>query len=203
MEVKSLNVQVYIADVTALDDPILYNKYLAEVPAYRQAKVKECTEKSQQNLVLASGVLLQHGLRQAGYEPELELEYSEEGKPFFPGHPELAVSLARSGQRAMCAVAVAGGPVGCEIGCDLEEKTKEQIDALSAQNMTLEQWTKLESYAKATQTDMGSLFYGKAKVIPGFVFSQPDVEALYVYTICCRSKIPAENIHPVDLKKLG
>lgn len=197
-----MTVGVYIADVSSLEDPILFNKTLERVPKYRQEKVMACETIEEKRLMLASGVLLSQGLIDCGMdEKDLEIGYNKDGKPYFVGYPGIDFSIARSGQRAMCAITMTDDPVGCKIGCDVEEKSKEQIDYLSTQNLTVEQWTRLESYAKATQTDMATLFYGEAKVVPGYVFIQPEVEELYVYTICCQSKIPKENIHIVDLKK--
>lgn len=201
--VKHVEAQVYIADTSVLSDPILFNKMLEKVPAYRQEKVKACQEPKERNLSLAAGVLLNHALRKNGYdEKDFEVEYNEYGKPYFPNHLEITFSLAHSGERAICAMLISAQPVGGEIGCDVEERTIEQVEYLQQNNFTLEQWTKLESYAKATQTELDDLFFGKARITPGFIFTCPDVEEQYSYTVCCRSKIPGENIHVIDLKEI-
>ena len=200
--IRHLSVNVYIVDVSPLEDPILFNRYLETMPDYRKEKVLACKGIEERRLVLASGILLSRGIRECGLEERsLEICHNNDGKPYFAGYPNLDFSIARSGKRTICAVTMTEDPVGCKIGCDVEEKSKEQIDYLSSQNLTLEQWTRLESYAKASQTDIASLFYGEAKVIPGYMFTQPEVEDLYVYTICCQSRIPQENIHIVDLTK--
>lgn len=202
--VQNIQVNVYITDVSSLNDPILYNKFLGTVPKYRVEKINSFTFPKDRNLCLGAGILLGYALKQAGYDEQtLEIAYGEFDKPYFKNHPEMDFNLAHSGERAMCAIAVSDRPVGNEIGCDVEECTREQVEYLNSQNMTLPQWTKIESYAKATQTDLENLFFGKAKVTPGFIFTCPEIEPQYNYTICCRSQIPGENIHFIDLKELA
>lgn len=202
--IHNLNIQVYITDVSCLKDPILYNKFFAKAMDYRKEKINAFQFAKDRNLSLAAGILLSYGLKQADYnEQELEIAYGEFNKPYFKNHPELEFNIAHSGERVMCAIAVSNQPLGNEIGCDVEENTPEQAEYLKEFNMTVEQWTRLESYAKATQTDLENLFYGKTNIVPGFVFTHPEIEPQYEYNICCRSKIPSENIHFIDLKTIA
>lgn len=202
--VHNLNIHVYITDVSCLDDPILYNHLLMKVPKYRQKKISSYIFPKEHNQSLGAGILLGYALKQAGYEEKnLEIAYGEFDKPYFTGHPELNFNLSHSGERAMCAIAISNSSLGNEIGCDVEEITAEQVKYLESQNMTIYQWTKIESYAKATQTDLETLFFGKAKVNPEFMFTCPEIESQYSYTVCCRSPIPEENIHFLNLKDLS
>ena len=201
--VHNINIQVYVTDTSALKDPILYNKLLEKMPNYRKEKINNFNFPKDRNLSLAAGVLLSYSLKKNGYaEEELEIAYGEFEKPYFKNHPELNFNLAHSGERAICAIAISKQPLGNEIGCDVEENTPEQIEYLKEYNMSVEQWTRLESYAKATQTDLEKLFYGEASIMPGFMFTHPEIEPNYEYNICCRSKIPSENIQYVDLKEI-
>lgn len=200
--IHNIQVKVYIADSSKLGDKALFQKLYDEVTEYRKNKVDGAEEQRGRQAVLAAGALLSRALREAGYdEGELDLQFNNNGKPFYAQHPELDFSLAYSGDRAMCAIAIADGPLGAEIGCDVEENTKELAEYLDEYNMTADKWTRLESYAKATQSDMESLFYGSAKVIPGFIFSHPELEDNYKYNVCCRTKIPSENMIVVDFSK--
>jgi len=200
--IHNIQVKVYIADSSKLGDKALFQKLYDEATEYRKHKVDGAEEQRGRQAVLAAGALLSRALREAGYdEGELDLQFNNNGKPFYAQHPELDFSLAYSGDRAMCAIAIADGPLGAEIGCDVEENTKELAEYLDEYNMTADKWTRLESYAKATQSDMESLFYGSAKVIPGFIFSHPELEDNYKYNVCCRTKIPSENMIVVDFSK--
>lgn len=200
--IHNIQVKVYIADSSKLGDKALFQKLYDEATEYRKNKVDGAEEQRGRQAVLAAGALLSRALREAGYdEGELDLQFNNNGKPFYAQHPELDFSLAYSGDRAMCAIAIADGPLGAEIGCDVEENTKELAEYLDEYNMTADKWTRLESYAKATQSDMESLFYGSAKVIPGFIFSHPELEDNYKYNVCCRTKIPSENMIVVDFSK--
>ncbi|WP_297966505.1 4'-phosphopantetheinyl transferase superfamily protein [uncultured Anaerovibrio sp.] len=200
--IHNIQVKVYIADSSKLGDKALFQKLYDEATEYRKNKVDGAEEQRGRQAVLAAGALLSRALMEAGYdEGELDLQFNNNGKPFYAQHPELDFSLAYSGDRAMCAIAIADGPLGAEIGCDVEENTKELAEYLDEYNMTADKWTRLESYAKATQSDMESLFYGSAKVIPGFIFSHPELEDNYKYNVCCRTKIPSENMIVVDFSK--
>ncbi|ORT99189.1 hypothetical protein D081_2159 [Anaerovibrio sp. JC8] len=200
--VHNLNVKVYIADSSKLSDAALFQRLYDTATNYRREKVDKAEEKREKQAVLAAGALLSRALTEAGYkESELDLQFNNNGKPFFAKHPELDFSLAYSGDRAMCALAVADGPLGAEIGCDVEENTKELAEYLDEYNMTADMWTRLESYAKATQSDMESLFYGSASVIPGFIFSHPELDDNYKYNVCCRTKVPSENMIIIDFTK--
>jgi phosphopantetheinyl transferase len=198
--VHNLNVKVYITDSSKLADKERFQALYDNATDYRKDKVDKAEAQRDKQATLAAGALLTRALKEAGYnEQELELQFNNNGKPFFAQHPELDFSLAYSGDRAMCAVAVADGPLGAEIGCDVEENTKELAEYLDEYNMTADKWTRLESYAKATQSDMKSLFYGSATVIPGFIFSHPELDDNYKYNICCRTQIPSENMVIVEL----
>ena len=200
--VHNIYVKVYIADSSKLQDKGLFQQLYDNANEYRREKIDKTEEQREKQAALAAGVLLSRALKEAGYkEQELELQFNNNGKPFYSKHPELGFSLAYSGDRAMCAIVIADGPIGAEIGCDVEENTKELAEYLDEYNMTADKWTRLESYAKATQADMESLFYGSASVIPGFIFSHPELDDNYKYNICCRTKIPSENIIIVDLTK--
>lgn len=200
--VHNINVKVYIADSSKLQDKGLFQHFYDNANAYRREKIDKAEEQRDKQAILAAGVLLSRALNEAGYnEQELELQFNNSGKPFYSKHPELGFSLAYSGDRAMCAIAIADGPIGAEIGCDVEENTKELAEYLDEYNMTADKWTRLESYAKATQADMESLFYGSASVIPGFIFSHPELDDNYKYNVCCRIKIPSKNFIVVDMTK--
>ncbi|WP_027407271.1 4'-phosphopantetheinyl transferase superfamily protein [Anaerovibrio sp. RM50] len=201
--VHNIKVKVYIADSSKLNNPKLFKSFYDNATAYRKDKVDKIQEQRDKQSALAAGVLLTKALKEAGYDQQtLELKFNNNGKPFFAKHPELDFSLAYSGDRAMCALAVADGPLGAEIGCDVEENTKELAEYLDEYNMTADKWTRLESYAKATQSDMKSLFYGSATVIPGFIFSHPELDDNYKYNICCRTQIPSKNMVIVDLEQM-
>ncbi|MCR5175617.1 MAG: hypothetical protein K6C05_02065 [Anaerovibrio sp.] len=202
-KVLNIDARVYIADSALLKDDGLFDVLYSQVPVYRRKVIDSKESVEDKRSALAASVLLSHALRAAGFRADdMILKYNKHGKPFFEDHPEMDFSLAYSEDRAMCALSVADGPFGCEIGCDVEKNTKEQAEYLDQHNMTVDGWTRLESYAKATQTSMEQLFFGGANVVPGFFFSHPEIDDEYKYNICCRMKIPAENMTFVDLKEM-
>ena len=105
-------IRIYTADVTPLNDSILFDRIYDSVSPYRRNKTDE--KKLMKDRILSLGVefLLMTACMDAGIEYS-EMIYGENGygKPFFENCP-LCFSLSHSGERAMCVTAPQ--PVGCD-----------------------------------------------------------------------------------------
>ncbi len=104
----------WYCDVTAWSSPEQFERGIAELPwQARKDRVMRFRFEKDRLLCLGAGLLAAHALKAAG-AADLELAYSENGKPFLAHHPEIRFSLSHSGTTAVCAVS------GTEIGADVE-----------------------------------------------------------------------------------
>jgi 4'-phosphopantetheinyl transferase len=106
---------VYTADITALDDPAVFEKLLGTVPAYRREKAMRFKFPSGRAQSLGVGLLLRLACREAGIAGADEnVVLGENGKPSFRDVPDVHFNLSHSKTRVMCVISP------CEVGCDVE-----------------------------------------------------------------------------------
>ena len=149
-------VYLYVADISALPDP-LENAWVMEgLPIERQKKFFNTKQKQKRLQSLGAGLLLNNVLHRYGISADT-LRMDENGKPIVNG---ICFNLSHSGDYVICAVS--DKPVGCDI-----EKIKEAPKQIASRAFSQEEienlevisgdaynreffrlWTRKESYLK-------------------------------------------------------
>ncbi len=172
-----MKTRIYIASTKSLEDAGTFSALYKTVPKYRQKKIDSYKEEKDKRLSLGVGLLLSIALRDAGIdENSLELYHADNGRPCFKGHPEINFSLSHSEERVMCAISEQ------PVGCDVEFITKDS-------NEETANWTKMECYAKASDTNMMDLIGGKKFFSKEYSFKEIDKDDGYKYIVCSRQPI--------------
>lgn len=179
---------IYIASTNPLFEEKTFKKLYDSVPEYRKRKIDSYANQKEKCLSLGAGLLLSKALKDAGYdEDELEYSFKESGMPYFKDHPEINFSLTHCNQRVMCGISTT------QIGVDVEfiaDRSPEEC----------RQWTKMESYAKATDISMASLMGGKNTFSSRFHFYHPNPQDGYDYSICSDQVLSTSHIKTVLFK---
>lgn len=161
-----MGTECFVYDVTELYDSVIFKKGMELLPwPDRREKVMRYRYEKDRCLSLGAGLLAAYALgkRMAAAqlsEAELELAYTERGKPYLLHHPEIHFSISHSGRLAVCAVS------DVPVGIDVEEIRRfdagvaalafsaEERDWLAAQadgdRAFTRLWTRKESYLKMT-----------------------------------------------------
>ena len=110
-----MTTRVYIADISALKETSVFERFLGQVPEYRQKKAMSFKFPKGKMQSLGVGLLLQMACRDAGFEgADNHIAYGENGKPDLVDFPEVHFNLSHSGERVMCVISP------FEVGCDVE-----------------------------------------------------------------------------------
>ena len=106
---------VYTADISALNDPAVFEMLLGAVPEYRREKAMRFKFPGGRAQSLGVGLLLRIACRDFGIEgADAHVVLGENGKPAFRDAPEVHFNLSHSKTRVMCVVSP------YEAGCDVE-----------------------------------------------------------------------------------
>lgn len=180
---------VYILDTKVLEDKELFAREYAKMTDYRKKRIDSYKADNDKRLCLGTGILLSYAVAKAGLnESELEYVKKESGMPYFKNKSDFHFSLSHSSERAMCAVSSE------EIGCDVElagNGEKDMSDSID--------WTKIESYAKATDTPLAYLMGGKGRMDSAFKFTGFERGDGYIYTVCSKQELSDEDLEVVEL----
>ena len=175
-----MKTMVYIFDTKVLEDKKTFDRLYKTVPEYRQKKIDGYTTDAEKRLCLGTGVVFSHAITEAGFsEDELHLAYGENGKPYFKNDLYFHFSLSHSGERAMCAVS--DEPIGCDV-----ELITDDRDA--------DTWTRLESYAKATDEPLSMLMNQKSPFNSAWIFKETNLNDGYKYMTCTKEKLSDDQI---------
>lgn len=195
MQTKSKFFQVYITDVSPLNNDYLFELLYNKVPNYRQKKIDTLRNKDSKNLSLGAGILLSYALKTLNLnEKDLEVEWNSNGKPSFKNQTNLHFSISHSGKFAVCAIS------NQNIGIDIETPRKTNLKIanrfFSSQDNRLIQssenpeieftklWTLKESYAKLKGLPL-------TEVLKKYDFSDCSYKTIqshdYILTICSES----------------
>lgn len=162
--------EIYIADISPLEQEELFDKLMEQVSSHRTGKVLACKNKKDRCRALAAGFLLKKALQKYQIEEqELSYEVNAHGKLMLPEELGLFFNLSHAGDYAVCALSTEN------VGIDLEqtkerfsgERAKLRLASLKKKTLTEEEkllfegisfneqislfgriWTKKESYAK-------------------------------------------------------
>ncbi len=209
-----MNTKVYIADVSPLMDPAIFEKLLMRVPAYRREKAMRFKFQKNRAQSLGVGLLLRQACEDFGVAGADEfVVYGENEKPRFANCFGIHFNLSHSDMRAMCIVSPH------EVGCDVERIEKNRGDLAERFFMpeesawigsfTTEQertaafyrlWTLKECYMKVTglglslSPDKFTLRLNENGVLllhggehPEYVFDEYDLHDGYKYAFCMLS----------------
>lgn len=139
---------IYAAEVTALDDPVLYEKAYAAVSPQRREKADRYKLNRDKYLSVGAELLLKHGLSQAGLsEFPQAFSVGEYGKPYLKDS-DFFFSISHSGDWAVCAIS------NREVGCDIEKV--HPVDLKLARRFSPEEHSAIMS---ADELDRLELFY--------------------------------------------
>jgi phosphopantetheinyl transferase len=175
-----MKTMVYIFDTKVLEDKKLFSKLYKTVPEYRQKKVDSYVTDADKRACLGTGVVFSHAIQEAGLvEDDLKLAYGENGRPFFENNTDFHFCLSHSGDRAMCAVS--DEPIGCDVELISSEKDTDL-------------WTRLESYAKATDIPLFQLMNQKSPFSADWIFKETDLGDGYKYMICTQEDLADDQI---------
>jgi 4'-phosphopantetheinyl transferase len=107
--------RIYIADISVLKDPVIFENLLKQVPEYRQKKAMSFKFPKGKMQSLGVGLLLRQACVDAGLGlADAHVAYGENGKPYLTDFPEVQFNLSHSGERVMCVLSP------FETGCDVE-----------------------------------------------------------------------------------
>ena len=193
---------LYIFNVSALNDDGLHARARERVTARRREKTDCFYARSDRNLSLGAGLLLDYGLRQLGIDAAAaEFITNGRGKPALKDHPEICFNLSHSGDHAVCAFS--GLPVGCDIErirpvdlkiarrCFSEEECAEIFTQTDEEQRTaafFRVWTRRESYAKAVGLGLAEVLADRSCAdMEKWHFSGFETAPDYRLTVCAES----------------
>ena len=221
--------RIYIADISVLKDPFVFESLLKRVPDYRQKKAMSFKFDKGKMQSLGVGLLLRQACKEAGLEgADDHIAYGENGKPFFAGFPDVQFNLSHSGERVMAVISP------FEVGCDVEIikgdrgrlaerffKPEESawiksFESLPAQSEAFYRlWTLKECYMKVTgrgmslMPDMFALSVDESEKIslyhegerPEYAFREINLHDGYRYAYCIKNngKNAPQQVKFVDL----
>lgn len=155
--------ELYVLDVTPLEDRALYDSFFCTVRLERQERILKLRQAADRRRALGAELLLGYALKLRGVT-EFTLSCGAHGKPYLDGVQGLYFNLSHAGEYAICAIS------DREIGCDIERIdpqinlgiadrffTPEEAEWMRAEENASEQverffrlWTLKESLMKAT-----------------------------------------------------
>ena len=224
--------RIYIADISVLKNPVIFENLLKQVPEYRQKKAMSFKFPKGKMQSLGVGLLLRQACIDAGLGlADAHVAYGENGKPYLTDFPEVQFNLSHSGERVMCVLSP------FETGCDVET-IKGDRGRLAERFFMLEEsawikhfetlekqsdafyrlWTLKECYMKVTGRGMSlmpdkfslnvdengniSLFHEGNRM--EYAFREIDLHDGYRYAYCIKNngENAPQEVRCVDLKVL-
>ena len=180
---------IYIFDTKVLEDKEVFAREYAKMTDYRKKRIDSYRDENDKRLCLGTGIVLSYAVAKAGLnEAELEYAKKESGMPYFKNKSDFHFSLSHSLERAMCAVSE--NPIGCDVEVFSEEADKD-----------IAGWTRIESYAKATDTPLAYLMGNKGSMDSAYKFHGFERSDGYVYTVCAKEAISDSQLEVVQLPK--
>lgn len=216
-----MNTVIYIADISPLQNPDLFNSFYHQLPSSRRKKIDRFRVESDKRLSLGAGILLKSACREHGIgDADEDMLTGKNGKEHFENYPQLFYNLSHSGERAMCVFSET------EAGCDVEKIDKlqwsvaervfstderswlkKQEDAGKGETAFTRIWTLKESFLKALGFGLAAPFElssvsvlkeGRAQTITydsrSCSFSEPDLKDGYRYSCCLQDALPGDMI---------
>ena len=216
-----MEISIYTASVTPLEDAALFGKYLSAAPEWRRNSVLLTSRDGAKRLSLGVSALFAAACLDRGVDPATPVELGEHGKPRFKDGG-FFFNLSHSGERALCITA--DSPVGCDVEriaepnyriaarffTDAENDFLDSVGDPEEKKMCFyRMWTRKESALKAI--GVGFLAgYADVSVEPGVrtvvyggkeygVYDAPSPEGYAVSYAVEGTDVPQITFHEVDL----
>ncbi|MEE0060942.1 MAG: 4'-phosphopantetheinyl transferase superfamily protein [Acutalibacteraceae bacterium] len=111
-------IEAFLLESDVLNNDEIFNRYYITMSQYRKNKIDSLKKRSDKNLSLAVGIIIQDYLKQLNLS-EQKISYSTKanGKPFFTDYSNLHFNASHSGNIALCVFS------DSEIGCDIQRLT--------------------------------------------------------------------------------
>ena len=151
-------------DVSFLYDDKEFSTYYEQMPAYRRKKIDFYKFKKDKALSLGAGILMNEMIEYLkenlpASEGNFEVDFREQGRPFFKNLPGIHFSLAPSVKIVIAAAS------SHKIGVDVEEISGNK-------DINLTEWTKAESYIKAEGLSVSDYLDKKIRLPADSFFKQ-------------------------------
>ncbi|MDO5449079.1 MAG: 4'-phosphopantetheinyl transferase superfamily protein [Clostridia bacterium] len=217
MTTNSDFIKLYIADVSVLSDPVLFDRALRTATPKRREKIDRLRQEKDKRLSLGAECLLKIALQNEGIE-SFEYQYGEHGKPYIDD--EIEFSISHSGDFAICAIS------NKDVGCDIEQIgtadlklakrffTQAEYEMLSSSTEDIDTlffrlWTMKESLIKLTGRGINQplnsfevdVYKGKT-LYNGTIyhFKEYEIDKNYRCCVCSESACKPTQVN-VDLGK--
>lgn len=110
-----MKLDVYFADVSALNDNEIYRAIYEKTSAERRKTADRYAHRKNKNLSIGASMLLNAGLENYGlHESNMIYRFGANGKPYFENAPFIQFSISHSDDKVMVCFSE------CEAGCDIE-----------------------------------------------------------------------------------
>lgn len=192
-------VYLYIADISALPEPVENAQIMEELSEERQKKIRNTKQKQNRLQRLGAGLLLHQVFCRHGVSEDT-LATDENGKPIAKG---ICFNLSHSGNYVICAVSQR--PVGCDIERvknapkQVEERAFSPAERAYLKGLDCDEyncefyrlWTRKESFLKMNGT--GIRVPLQTLEMTGCYFKEYEVPG-YQITVCAKENEFAEII---------
>ena len=161
--------RVYWTEVFPLCDDAVFEACRQRLPRHRLQKLKKLKNREDQNLSVASWVVLQKALEGFPfYSGDENITIQKNGKISFADSPHVHFNISHSGDVAMCAVS--GCPVGVDVQVERDfnedicyryflpreaDYVLDETDPCKKKDNFFRIWTLKEAYAKMTGGGLG------------------------------------------------
>lgn len=137
MGIEKIMNEIYVAEMTALQDEAIYRRLYLEASPERRQKADAYLPVQNRRLCIAADALLRAALLEHGVT-DYEVAIGEYGKPYLK-NAELQFNLSHSGERVMCVVSEA------QVGCDVERCAEASSEISTISEVTVSFLEKPES----------------------------------------------------------
>lgn len=161
--------KIYLTNVTPLLNDVAFDAALKKVHSQRYEKVNRIKHRSDKNLSLGAGLLLEYGTEDfSGNRAHCSVELLPNGKPYLKNYPDVHFSISHSGDIALCTLS--DFPIGADIQLCTDFKDeicrryfkKSETDYVAGAKTPEEKrqrffkiWTLKEAYVKMTGKGLG------------------------------------------------
>ena len=168
----------------------------ARLPLERRKRLADEQPRQQVDALCAYGLLLALLREQYGWTALPPMERTENGKPFFPGHPQVHFSISHTAGAA--AVAVSDAPVGVDIQyIQTPPRRLAYLTGLEEPEAFFRSWAQWEARAKRTGTGILDMVRHRPPLAPGEVCT-----AIAAFPGYAAAAAGAETVLPEQVRRL-
>lgn len=185
--------------LTAEEEAVL----LPLMPAERRERLLRVKQPERRREPLCAYGLLAALLReQYGWRTLPELAVTEQGKPFFPGAPEVHFSLSHTGGAALAAVS--DRPVGVDVERirPIRERLLRQVAGTDSETEFFHTWVRREARCKLRGVGIAAMLRGEPPFAPEEHYRTPELFPGYVAGTAGFGSAPVVSARVVPLEEL-